>query len=116
MPNIKIGHFTLTTEAANKLGVTADETDLESKSWQELLQLRRETTDPAEQERIAPYEHRAYAREAVSSNPALAPIFALLVPGYQAAKATGIVEARTEPSLEQLQEGFKGIYEGLVQR
>jgi hypothetical protein len=85
----------------------------EKMSWSELIQLRNSTTDPELQKQIAPYEHRAYAREDVEANPEKALLYPLLIPGYQAAKEVGIVGARTEPSVEQMQQGFIGVYEGL---
>jgi hypothetical protein len=69
---------------------------------------------------LAPFEHRAYAREAVAENPALAPIFAgILIPGYQAAKALGMdvsaTEEKTTPaSMGQVTQGLVGVGEGLA--
>jgi phage tail tape-measure protein len=64
---------------------------------------------------LAPYEHRAFAREWVKDtkgNAALSLPFA--IPAYQAAKALGLGGAdATPPSLEQAVEGFRGLGEGL---
>lgn len=80
--------------------------------WDRLLALRREHPDPGAQARLAPFEHRAYAREEVARNPLLAPAYLALVPGYQALKlARG--GARTAPSMEQLMQGWLGIADGL---
>lgn len=85
-----------------------------SMTWDQLLQKRRQTTDPAEQARIAPFEHRAFAREYVAENPLAAPGLALMTPGYYLAKKLGLSRGRTEPSLGQVGQGLTGIGEGLI--
>lgn len=67
------------------------------------------------QQAVAPYEHRAYAREDVRENPMRALLYAAMIPGYQAAKAVGAIgeEGTTSPSMEQMKQGFVGVYEGL---
>ncbi len=68
---------------------------------------------------LAPYEHRAFAREWVGEDPIMAPIRAMSVgvaaPLYQAGKALSPsnLGARTPPSLEELIQAYKGIGEGL---
>jgi hypothetical protein len=68
---------------------------------------------------LAPYEHRAYARESVEVNPLLAPLFAeLLIPGYQVAKILDLPIGATEdkptsPDLKQLEQGYIGVGEGI---
>jgi len=91
--------------------------DLSSMPWSDLYQLRMKTTDPLQQAMIAPYEHRAYAREQVQDNPLMAPVFAAAVPAYQAFKAiTGPEDATsTPPSWAQVKQGYQGIGEGLYQ-
>ena len=81
-------------------------------SWADLLE-RRRNAKPEDQEKLAPYEHRAYARETVAENPLMAPAFLMLTPGYQAYKALMGGGARTKPSLEQLKQGLLGTYEGV---
>lgn len=81
-------------------------------SWAELLEKRRQAP-PEDQERLAPYEHRAYARETVAEKPWMAPAFLMLTPGYQAYKALMGGGARTKPSMEQLRQGLLGTYEGV---
>ena len=94
----------------------------DSMSWEELQQLRvKYEGKPNIQRILAPYEHKAWARETVRDNPAMAPLMALMVPGYQAmkvgAQALGLSDKEeTPPSMQQLSSGFKGIYEGLQQR
>lgn len=88
--------------------------EMSSMSWDELIDLRsRFDGNPEAQKKIAPYEHRAFAREAVAKNPINALGYAFMIPGYQAAKAVGLLGARTKPSFEQLKQGYLGVGEGL---
>lgn len=88
--------------------------DLDTATWEQLLALRRGAS-PEDQDRIAPYEHRAYARERVKDDPLNAPGLAVAIPAYQLAKALRLVGSRTRPSLDQVTQGYKGIWEGLTQ-
>ena len=84
-------------------------------SWDDLLRMRNQTVDPSAQALIAPYEHRAYAREQVAENPLMAPVYSgLLIPGYQAGKATGLLSARTPASWDEFMGGQRGVAEGLA--
>jgi hypothetical protein len=85
---------------------------LERMAWEQLLQMRRQTDDPEEQRALAPYEHRAYAREEVAANPWMAPAYLAMVPGYQVLKMLR-GGARTPPSLEQVKQGYMGVVDGL---
>lgn len=69
-----------------------------------------------EQAIVAPYEHRAFARELVQENPAMAASLAFAIPSYTAAKATGAVEARTPASMEEMEQAFVGMYEGIIKK
>lgn len=80
---------------------------------QELLTLRQHNTAPGVQEILAPYEHRAFAREEVEENPLKALPLLFMIPGYQGAKALGLGGARTGPSFEQFKQGNIGILDGL---
>ncbi len=85
-------------------------------NWDTLVGMRRDIPpDDPRQAAVAPYEHRAWAREQVASNPLLAPVYAALVPGYQLAKLVRSIGARTEPSMDQLTQGMTGIAEGVQQ-
>lgn len=75
----------------------------------------REGKSREEQNVLASQEHRAFAKEAVAENPALALPISAAIPLYQGAKALGLTPSRSEPSLEQATEAFKGIGEGLVE-
>lgn len=80
-------------------------------SWDDLIRLRAES-GPEKQSLLAPYEHRAYAREYVAEKPWAAPAFLLMTPAYQVWKAMR-GGARTKPSMEQLGQGLLGTFEGL---
>jgi soluble lytic murein transglycosylase-like protein len=73
----------------------------------------REGKSRDEQNVLAPKEHRAFAKEAVAENPALALPIAAAIPLYQGAKALGLTSSRSDPSVEQATEAYKGIGEGL---
>ena len=91
--------------------------DYEKMTWQQLQDLRdKNAGDQQMQQQLEPFEHRAYARESVAENPLNALKFAFMIPGYQAAKASGILDsdASTTPaSLDQVTQGFAGIGDGL---
>jgi hypothetical protein len=87
--------------------------NLDTMSWQNLVALRNQYNDDQQaQNAIAPYEHQAYAREAVEQNPMNALAYMAMIPGYQAYKvATG--EGRSSPSVEELLHGYKGVFQGI---
>lgn len=86
--------------------------DLARMDWEALRRLRAQSPQNL-QATLAPYEHRAFARESVGDNPWSAPLYLALVPGYQAAKGVGLLGARTGPSMDQLKQGLLGAWEGL---
>lgn len=95
-----------------------DET-LSKMSNQELQGLRAKYSDNKELDAyLAPYEHRAHAREDISEHPERALLYAqFLIPGYQAAKAVGLPVGATEKeptpvSIEQMKQGYIGVAEG----
>jgi hypothetical protein len=79
----------------------------------QLDELRSQFPDQSAQDLIAPYEHRAYAREIVKENPLFALGLFGAIPGYQAAKVTGLQKTRSKPSMEQMIQAYKGLFEGL---
>jgi hypothetical protein len=81
-------------------------------SHAELMALR-EKSPPERQGMLAPYEHRAFAREATAENPLMALSLATAIPAYQLAKLLRLHGSRTGPSLEQMRQGYVGIGEGL---
>lgn len=81
------------------------------------LQAMRKGKSKAEQARIAPFEHRAYAREYVQEKGAMgAASMAVAIPAYSAAKALGFTDARSPASLEEMKQGFVGVFEGMKRR
>lgn len=66
---------------------------------------------PQMQNTLAPYEHQAFAREATAENPLLALPIAVGTPAYQVYKA--MFGARSDPSLQQIGAGWKGVAQGL---
>lgn len=67
------------------------------------------------QQLLAPYEHRAFAREATRENPLMAVPIALATPLYAGAKAAGFMrdDNTTDPSMKQVAQGLTGVGEGL---
>lgn len=92
---------------------------MEQMPWDQLYQMRLKARDnPQLQALIAPYEHRAYAREQVAQNALTAPLWAILPAGYQAAKALHLMPSdsmSTPASLNQLTQGMAGVWDGLRQ-
>lgn len=71
----------------------------------------RQYVPQSQQDLIAPYEHQAFAREAVQENPLMAlPIAAgsLAWPFYKA-----VYGARSSPSLTEVGTGLRGVGQGL---
>lgn len=79
----------------------------------QLYGMRDYNTSKDYQNRVAPYEHRAFAREAVGQNPLMALPIALAAPIYQASKMIPGLESRSDASASQLGQTFNGIGEGL---
>ena len=78
------------------------------------LQRMRDEAAPEAQGMLAPYEHRAFAREATAENPLMALSLAAGIPAYQLAKLLGLTQSRSAPSLDQITQGYVGIGEGLL--
>jgi hypothetical protein len=83
-------------------------------SFDELRMLRERM--PNAQQFLAPYEHRAFAREYVMQNPALGMGLMGAIPGYQVAKGLGLMGSRTGLGnpLGQMGQGYMGMGEGLL--
>jgi hypothetical protein len=107
-----------------KMGILADakdklpgEDELDSMKWDDLYALRSKYAGNSEmQEKLAPFEHQAYAREAVQDNPLTAPVWAAMPVAYQAYKALGggnHDNMTTPASLAQATAGMKGALQGL---
>lgn len=84
-------------------------------SHEELMQLRAQPG--ADQGMLAPFEHRAFAREWAKESPIMAGLsLPAAIPAYAAAKALGLQGARTPASLDQLFAGYHGYAEGMLDR
>lgn len=93
-------------------GAIPTEEALAKMSWVDLMALRKKLTSREDQNAIAPYEHRAYARE---NSPDLysAAQNAVGSLGYTPYKAaTG--GSRSDPSLSEIGQGLVGVWEGLA--
>jgi hypothetical protein len=64
------------------------------------------------QNKISPYEHRAFAREATAENPLMALPIAAGTLAYQPYKML-MGQSRSHASLDQIGQGFIGVGEGL---
>jgi len=69
------------------------------------------------QNMLAPYEHRAFAREYIQENPLMSiPMATMMVPGYQLSKLFPSIsgnKSRSSPGLNQMGQEYMGILEGL---
>lgn len=90
--------------------------DMPSADHASLYMARYGAKDPALQDMLAAYEHRAFAREATRDNPLMALPIAAGIPLYQVAKMLGLTSSRSAPSLYQAGQGLLGIGEGLFKR
>lgn len=69
---------------------------------------------PEMQARLGPVEHRAFAREFAQESPFSAAItLPFMIPGYTAAKAVGLHGGRSPAGLNEMAEGYRGMWEGL---
>lgn len=84
-------------------------------SHSDLIQLRDKNPSKEAQDAIAPYEHRAFAREYVAENPVTGTLGMIgAIPGYQVAKAAGLTKSRSGASVDQAVEAAKGVGEGVA--
>jgi hypothetical protein len=93
-----------------------DDSDYLARQSLGVLESMREGAPKAEQDRLAPFAHRAYARQVVRENPAQALGLAAAIPAYTASKALGITKTRSGASVEEMTQGYAGVLEGLAQR
>lgn len=98
-------------------GAAAQDLALAGMSHSDLYMKRAYAKTRAEQDRLAPYEHRAFAREFAKESPLKAAAsLPFAIPAYTAAKALGLQKARSGASLEEMRQGFMGLAEGLFTR
>lgn len=77
--------------------------------------MRDRTRDPQEQNAISPYEHRAFAREWMQQNPLVAGVsLPFAIPAYTIYKALGLSNSRSQPSMDEIKQGYVGYGEGLL--
>ena len=88
--------------------------DPETMDHATLYMLREKAKEKALQDQLAGYEHRAFAREAVTQNPLMAIPIGLAAPIYQASKLMPWSMSRSSPGLGQLGQAYAGIGEGLL--
>jgi hypothetical protein len=90
--------------------------ELETLDHSALMAMREMYTGNQEmQNLISQYEHQAFTRESTAENPMMAIPYAVAIPGYNIYKQmTGA--GRSKPSMGQVVGGYKGIYQGLMQR
>lgn len=88
--------------------------DLINATHSDLYQARFKYPDQTSQQMLAPYEHRAFAREFAQESPALAAVsLPFAIPAYAMYKTLGLSQSRSGPSLEQVKQGYLGLHEGL---
>jgi hypothetical protein len=110
--------YTLTGLDGKPMQVTEDQ--LSGMDHATLYNLRSRNQDPAMQALLAPYEHRAFARQATQENPLMSAPIAVATPLYAGAKALGIAgradpgTPTTPPTMRQVGQGLLGVGEGLV--
>ena len=86
--------------------------DPEKLSHAQLLTMRQNYPD---QNAIAPYEHRAFAREWAQESPVMAGLsLPFAIPAYSLYKALGLGNSRSKPSMEEVMQGYTGLGEGLL--
>lgn len=88
--------------------------DLAKMEHARLYMLREKLKSKQDQNALAGYEHRAFAREAVGDNPLMALPIAASIPLYQLSKMIPGLESRSDASWGQTGQGLLGIGEGLA--
>lgn len=103
-------------DLAELLSMTQEDREraLAEMSHEQLYNLRNlYTNNKAIQNLIAPFEHRAFAREAVKEQPLMAIPIGLATPAYSMYKQAFNTGARSSPSLAEISQAYRGIKEGL---
>jgi hypothetical protein len=89
-------------------------TDLAMMSHADLYN-KRAKAPKHEQDKLAQFEHRAFAREFAQESPVKAAVsLPFAIPAYTAAKALGVTRARSGASVEEMKQAFVGLAEGLL--
>ena len=88
---------------------------LGEQSHEDLYRMRRRPG--ADQGMLAPFEHRAFAREFAQESPFRAAVsLPFAIPAYTAAKAAGLTGARSPASFDEIFAGYHGLVEGMLNR
>jgi len=72
-----------------------------------------ESKGRAKQDLIAPKEHGQFLEEVTGNNPLVGTAVMAFAPGYSAAKALGLMKARSSGSVNEVLEAAKGYGRGL---
>lgn len=91
---------------------TLSDDQLAASPHRDLIMMRYRNADPAVQQRLAPFEHRAFAREQAEENPLHLVAQPAMEAIYQGAKGLGLMGARTPADLNQLKQTTIGAAEG----
>lgn len=86
---------------------------LASMSHMSLIGLRSKATTEEEQSKVAPYEHRAFAREYIEENPEAAIVMPGMIMAYNVLRKAGVLKGRSDPNAKHIIEGLKGYVEGV---
>lgn len=91
-----------------------DRDTLADRSFADMLRLREQYPDKLSQRLLAPYEHRAFAREIARDDPLRALSLLVAIPGYQVAKRLNLIGSRSgaDNAMEQMAHGYAGLFEG----
>jgi hypothetical protein len=88
--------------------------DLGEMPHEELYRMRASAA-PEMQGMLAPFEHRAFAREFAQESPVKAALsLPFAVPAYSLAKALGLQKARTPATMDEVFAGYHGLAEGML--
>lgn len=86
---------------------------LASMSHMSLIGLRSKATTEEEQSKLAPYEHRAFAREYIEEKPEAALVMPGMIMAYNVLRKAGVLKGRSDPNAKHIIEGLKGYVEGV---
>lgn len=113
---LTIGRVIDVKKAGMKKAVMRDEDDESSfAQWASLINARNalEPDDPM-QNVLGPREHGAYAEMRVDDYPVYGVLEQLLaIPAYTAAKKLGIMGGRSQPSIDEMAEAYRGVGRGI---
>lgn len=108
---MKIAGKIISTSRTRNASQVSDMGLLSQMSHSDLYRMRQNYPD---QNAIAPYEHRAFAREWAQESPVAAGLsLPFAIPAYSLYKLFG-ADARSQPSMEEIMQGYKGLGEGLL--